>query len=83
VALAAQRWAAAMKGASTYEGPLLATQFRTSYSLTMFSCGNSQGTTSIGSNIQKTRSLPYPTRVFNALNLIENGHLRRTKRVGE
>jgi hypothetical protein len=35
VALAAQRWAAAMKGASTYEGPLLATQFPSSYSLTI------------------------------------------------
>jgi hypothetical protein len=49
VALAAQRWAAEMKEASTYEGPLLATQFPTSYSLTMSSCSNSRGTVSITS----------------------------------
>jgi len=47
VALAAQRWAGAMKEASTYEGPLPATQFPTSYSLTLSSCSNSRGTVSI------------------------------------
>jgi hypothetical protein len=49
VALAARRWAAAMTEASTYEGPFLATQFPSSYSLIMSSCSNSQGTTSITS----------------------------------